>query len=152
MDRCQDLAYLHPLSIPKFQRLLDRLHAGYHQKGGTSSWFMPFETYRTPSRQKVLYDQGRANPGRIVTNAKPWESPHQFGLAVDFVPRRPKDPNNPTGSTVWDWDFATDKDWAFLASCAADCDLHCPIVWDRPHVEDTELWDDFRTIINYRSK
>jgi peptidoglycan L-alanyl-D-glutamate endopeptidase CwlK len=44
-----------------------------------------FEAWRSPQRQDWLYAQGRTRPGKIVTNAKAWESAHQLGLAVDVV-------------------------------------------------------------------
>ena len=46
------------------------------------------EGYRSPERQQELYNQGRTTPGNIVTNAKPGESLHQYGCAVDFVFRK----------------------------------------------------------------
>ena len=36
--------------------------------------------------QAALYAQGRTAPGRIVTNARPGYSYHNFGLAIDVVP------------------------------------------------------------------
>ena len=44
------------------------------------------ETVRSPERQAQLYAQGRTAGGKIVTYAKPYESPHQWGLAVDVKP------------------------------------------------------------------
>ncbi len=41
---------------------------------------------RTWGEQAQLYAQGRSATGRIVTNAEPGHSYHQFGLAVDVVP------------------------------------------------------------------
>lgn len=38
---------------------------------------------RTYDQQSDLYAQGRTKPGKIVTNAKPGYSFHNFGLAVD---------------------------------------------------------------------
>jgi peptidoglycan L-alanyl-D-glutamate endopeptidase CwlK len=43
-------------------------------------------TSRTLAEQAALYAQGRTTPGRIVTNAKPGQSAHNFGLALDVVP------------------------------------------------------------------
>lgn len=40
--------------------------------------------FRTPEEQDALYAQGRTKPGAIVTNAKAWQSYHQYGLAVDI--------------------------------------------------------------------
>jgi peptidoglycan L-alanyl-D-glutamate endopeptidase CwlK len=38
---------------------------------------------RTFEEQAQLYAQGRTKPGKIVTNAKPGYSFHNFGLAID---------------------------------------------------------------------
>lgn len=43
------------------------------------------EGYRTMERQQQLYDQGRVFPGTKVTNARPGESYHNYGCAVDYV-------------------------------------------------------------------
>lgn len=43
-------------------------------------------TYRDEGAQAALYAQGRTQPGRIVTNAKPGHSWHQHRCAFDFVP------------------------------------------------------------------
>jgi len=39
---------------------------------------------RTWEEQAKLYAQGRTSPGKIVTNAKPGYSNHNFGIAVDM--------------------------------------------------------------------
>ena len=44
-----------------------------------------FESYRSPQRQNYLYAQGRTAPGAKVTNAKAWQSFHQYSLALDVV-------------------------------------------------------------------
>ena len=41
--------------------------------------------YRTFPQQAELYAQGRTKPGRIVTNAKPGYSYHNYGLAFDLA-------------------------------------------------------------------
>lgn len=51
-------------------------------------------TYRDPAEQARLYAQGRTKPGRIVTNAKPGQSFHEFRVAYDCVPLR-------DGKPVW---------------------------------------------------
>jgi peptidoglycan L-alanyl-D-glutamate endopeptidase CwlK len=43
-------------------------------------------TLRSMATQGALYAQGRTAPGKIVTNAKPGESFHNYGLAYDVVP------------------------------------------------------------------
>jgi peptidoglycan L-alanyl-D-glutamate endopeptidase CwlK len=45
-------------------------------------------TLRTGADQAALYAQGRTAPGRIVTWAKPGESLHEKGQALDVVPMR----------------------------------------------------------------
>jgi len=51
-------------------------------------------TYRDHVSQKALYNQGRTSPGRIVTNAKPGQSFHNWRVAFDVVPIR-------NGKAVW---------------------------------------------------
>jgi peptidoglycan L-alanyl-D-glutamate endopeptidase CwlK len=43
-------------------------------------------TARSHLEQEELFRQGRTTPGKIVTNAAPWQSWHQYGRAVDAVP------------------------------------------------------------------
>lgn len=43
-------------------------------------------TYRDHESQAALYAQGRTTPGKIVTNAKPGSSYHNWRVAFDFVP------------------------------------------------------------------
>jgi len=73
-------------------------------------------TYRDSESQAALYAQGRTAPGRIVTNARPGDSYHNWRCAFDVVPLR-------NGKAVWDeadplWDqigavgLACDLDWA----------------------------------------
>ena len=41
--------------------------------------------YRSLGEQAELYSTGRTKPGKIVTNAKPGSSAHNYGLAVDLA-------------------------------------------------------------------
>lgn len=43
-------------------------------------------TYRDSESQQALYEQGRTKPGKVVTNARPGQSFHNYLLAFDFVP------------------------------------------------------------------
>lgn len=43
-------------------------------------------TLRSTQEQADLYALGRTKAGSIVTNAKPGQSAHNYGLALDFVP------------------------------------------------------------------
>lgn len=44
-----------------------------------------YEGFRSLERQQYLWDSGRSRPGPIVTNAKPGQSAHNWGLAADLV-------------------------------------------------------------------
>jgi hypothetical protein len=69
---------------------------------------MTTQGLRTFAEQQRLFNQGRSTPGRIVTNARPGQSFHNFGLAFDFVVVR-------NGQAVWDQE---DKDWRrFVEIC-----------------------------------
>ena len=43
-------------------------------------------TRRSLETQAALYAKGRTSPGRVVTNARPGYSYHNYGLALDVVP------------------------------------------------------------------
>jgi peptidoglycan L-alanyl-D-glutamate endopeptidase CwlK len=43
-------------------------------------------TYRDFESQAALYSQGRTSPGKIVTNAGPGDSYHNWRCAIDVVP------------------------------------------------------------------
>ena len=43
-------------------------------------------TYRDKESQAALFAQGRTLPGKVVTNARPGESYHNWRCAVDVVP------------------------------------------------------------------
>jgi peptidoglycan LD-endopeptidase CwlK len=59
-------------------------------------------TLRSMEEQAALYAQGRTTPGRIVTNAKPGQSAHNFGLALDVVPIVNGKPDWDGTHPVWD--------------------------------------------------
>ena len=63
-----------------------------------------FEGYRTPERQQWLWEAGRIRKDEpVVTNAKPWQSWHQYALAGDCVFK------DPVGKWTWKgpWDDLT---------------------------------------------
>lgn len=78
---------------PNFRALVVTWLADCHAEGID---VLVYCTYRSPHEQADLYKIGRtvkgagvsaARPmGRKVTNAKPGQSAHQYGLALDFVP------------------------------------------------------------------
>lgn len=54
-------------------------------------------SYRSPEEQDALYAQGRTKAGKIVTNAKAYQSPHNFTPAQAFDFFFQKD-----GKAIWD--------------------------------------------------
>lgn len=65
---------------------------------------------RTLAEQEALYAQGRTKPGKIVTNAKPGWSYHNYGLAVDIVMIHDKDGNGTYETASWDQTIDVDGD------------------------------------------
>ncbi|MDR1276169.1 MAG: M15 family metallopeptidase [Candidatus Accumulibacter sp.] len=61
-------------------------------------------TFRDLESQAALYAQGRTAPGRIVTNARPGKSYHNWRVALDVVPLR-------DGQAVWSTVGADGKLW-----------------------------------------
>jgi len=76
-----DTSLLHGAFRPLIQRLeVQLIDAGIPLR--------VYEAYRSPVRQALLYAKGRAGgykDAKKVTNAKAWQSHHQYGLACDFV-------------------------------------------------------------------
>lgn len=68
--------------------------------------------YRSLTEQAALYFQGRLQPGKIVTYARPGLSWHNYGLAVDFC--RDKDVERRGLQPSWEKD-----DYAVLGEEAA---------------------------------
>jgi peptidoglycan L-alanyl-D-glutamate endopeptidase CwlK len=58
-------------------------------------------TLRTTEEQAALYAQGRTTPGKIVTDAPPGKSAHQYGLAIDIVPMVNGKPDWEGSHPVW---------------------------------------------------
>ena len=64
---------------------------------------------RTLEEQQQLYNQGRITSGKKVTNAKPGQSIHNYGLAVDIV--LIIDGKTASWDTAKDWDNDKVADW-----------------------------------------
>ena len=118
--RDTDISHLHPDLRVRVERVLSRLTAG-------GMPFRLFEGFRTPQRQHYLWEQGRVRPGAKVTNARPWESLHQYGLAVDLVLFE---------NGKWSWDNKGPKArwWARLQEIGTEQGLE-PISWEAPHLQ-----------------
>lgn len=88
-------------------------------------------TLRTEEEQAALYALGRTAPGQIITQAKPGQSMHQYGLALDIVPLR-------AGKCVWDKD---DPLWQMVGKIGKDAGLDWAGDWvhfqEYPHFQYT---------------
>ena len=115
--RESSLELLHPAARKRFVNLRDSLERAY-VTGESPVLFAVFETYRSPARQQFLKETTTS------TKAGPWESTHQLGLAVDFVPYV---------DNSWSWDGS--HPWDLLDRLAGESGLVRPIRWDRPHIE-----------------
>jgi peptidoglycan L-alanyl-D-glutamate endopeptidase CwlK len=105
--------------------------------------FYLFMGLRTFEDQDELYAKGRTKPGKIVTNAWGGDSPHNYGLACDFVldamPEKP--------GIRWRWDTRADfnsdgrSGWMQMGEAAESCGLEWGGRWkhfpDLPHLQNT---------------
>lgn len=98
----------------------------------------PFEGFRHPQRQYDLLARTKN------TKAGPWQSSHQYGLAVDFAGLRIIDQMILPGS--WAWDQVPEALWLRLKREAVRFGLDVPIAWDRGHVEHP-LFADYRKLL-----
>ena len=120
-DRRQtDLDTLHPVFRAKVEAVITEIK-------NAKLTFEVFEARRSPQRQRYLYAKGRTAAGSKVTNAKAWESYHQYGLAVDFVLKT---------NGNWDWSTAgaNGQAWKELHKIAAKHGLE-PLSWELPHLQ-----------------
>lgn len=119
-----DLSAIYPPLRAKVVELAENC-----RKRGVDYWAI--SGYRSPEEQAKLYFQGRTLPGPKVTNAKPFTSYHNYGLAVDFC----KDSDKKRDGLQPDWDV---KEYAVLAEEAKKIGLEAGYYWlsfkDPPHV------------------
>lgn len=116
---------LHPEYRDRFITLEQRLIRSY-ETGRTQTRFEVFETFRSFERQEYLFTTG-------TTKARGGQSAHNFGLAVDFVPRVHEAPDD---RLIWSW--SSHHDWTFLAIAAHElglCNQTHGLRWDKPHVQ-----------------
>lgn len=134
MTITNSLRDLHPLALPAFVRLQYRLQDAF-DTGRIRQLFLPFETYRSPERQNELLRNGKG-----VTQASAWQSAHQYGLAVDFVPFLMK------SGTRNGWDWGHDNQWDTMQQLAKAEGLLAPLSWDKAHIVHP-LWKKIQKIM-----
>lgn len=140
----RNLALLHPKFSGVAQRLHEELIRAY-KAGRTHFCFEVFETYRPPDVQAGYLAKG-------TTKAGPWQSAHQFGLAVDFVPYiGPNDIQRATElfkkpiAGGWIWPPLDFNDWRVLHDLAHATGCRT-IEWDAPHLE-SPLFDRVKNVL-----
>jgi len=120
-----DLSAIYPPLRAKVVQLAENC-----RKRGVEYWAI--SGYRSPEEQAKLYFQGRTLPGPKVTNAKPFTSYHNYGLAVDFV----MDTDIKRDGLQPNWDI---KSYAVLAEEAKKLGLEAGYYWtqfkDAPHIQ-----------------
>jgi peptidoglycan L-alanyl-D-glutamate endopeptidase CwlK len=117
----RDVSLLHPLMRAKAASVLqDCIAEGLPIR--------LFEGWRSPVRQRYLYEQGRTRPGNIITYARGWESYHQYGLASDFV-------GFVNGNWTWDLPRAS---WNTLHDIGRSHGLE-PLGFETPHLQIDDL-------------
>lgn len=130
---------LHPKLSASAVSLGKTLVRAYETKR-TQFRFEIFETFRSPARQDYLLS-------RKTTKAGKWQSAHQFGLAVDFVPYLTQwEAAAVGGKAGWFWPDIGDECWEFLGNEAQKFGLSRPYRWDGSHVEHPLFREIMKTI------
>lgn len=118
VDRCLD--HLRPEFRVRVEALLEACRA-------EGLGFEVYEGFRSRERQGWLFAQGRTAPGKVVTQAAPGQSFHEYGAAADLVRRV---------EGRWSWDMSGDqaRKWFRMRRLAGVVGL-AVLKWDYPHVQ-----------------
>jgi peptidoglycan L-alanyl-D-glutamate endopeptidase CwlK len=88
------------------------------------------QSYRSPQTQNALYEIGRTRPGKIVTKAKGYQSPHNYSPSMAFDVAFIK-----AGKA--DWDIKLYKEFADILAKGENPNVESGINWvsfkDAPH-------------------
>jgi hypothetical protein len=70
----------------KFKKNLNKLYLPIYEAlcNSLGPIWQPYYGYRTAAEQDKIYNQGRTTDGPIVTRARAFESPHNYGCATDW--------------------------------------------------------------------
>ncbi len=102
---------LHPVVRAEVMTIIDEIEAKWP---GTMK-IRIVQGLRTFDEQAAIYAQGRTKPGPVVSNAKPGQTYHNYGLALDFAIMYDKDANGSFEALSWDINYDFDKnghsDW-----------------------------------------
>lgn len=137
MPRENRISLLHPKARQTFKILQEDLVRSY-EAGEVHSPLYAFETFRSVERQESLFIAGRSK-------ARAWQSAHNYGLAVDFVPFVKDKTAAGTKNVGWSWEVSGDI-WDHLTRSAEKVGLFQNISWDRAHVVHP-LWFELRRLV-----
>ena len=107
---------LHALYLPIYDAMCGLLDARWQ----------PYSGLRTAADQAALYAQGRDRPGRKRTDARPWQSPHQYGMASDWAILK-------EDGSFW-WPEFDHELWEVYRNACDKAGAQC-LRWERPHNE-----------------
>lgn len=103
--------------LPVVQDKAKKMVAACNEAGIT---LLITSTYRDHESQRTLYNQGRTAPGKVVTNARPGHSYHNWQCAFDVVPIV-------NGKAIWDNDIL----WKRIGEIGESCGLEWAGRWKR---------------------
>ena len=101
----QRIEKLHPQVRDEVKKIIEECNAALTGKAQVRIT----QGLRTFDEQAKLFAQGRTTPGKKVTNAKPGQSIHNYGLAVDICMLI--DGKDISWDTAKDWDNDKISDW-----------------------------------------
>lgn len=125
-----DWELLHYKCQPGFLIVANRILDAF-SNGELSQLYLAFDGYRAPQLQLDMVK-------RNVSKALPWQSAHNYGMAVDFVGWNPAE--------QWNWQPADSPDWGMIGRIAVNAGMLRPIAWDKPHVEHP-LWTSIKKLV-----
>lgn len=117
------LLQLHPKAQPIFRAFLNECEED------PDTCLRITQGYRSFQEQQHLYNQGRSEPGTIVTNAQAGQSYHNYGLAIDLV-----EMDGPTNN-VCDWKFDMGKLQGIAVKHQINWGGNFRAILDKPHFE-----------------
>lgn len=139
---------------PKIREILKTSYIKANNSLGKGCRLRLAYVYRSPEEQEKLYNQKPK-----VTNAKPWQSIHQYGFAFDIVLLYDKDGDGNFEEVSWDMKRDQDKDgipdWLEVTKIFTEAGFTNGFIskgkkWDFPHFQmDFGLdWKQMKTKID----
>ena len=124
---------------PKFRAKVELVLKDAEEATGRR-WVLT-DARRTMAEQRRIYAQGRTAPGKVVSNAPPGSSAHNYGLAADLAPLMEM-------SSQIDWGAPRGM-WRVMADIARSHGLNAgyyfKTILDMPHIEDPK-WREQRAL------